>query len=97
MMKSVWFSPSSRLIVSKLKHALPRSFSSLTSGEYGLTDDQISFKELADTFAAAEFAPHAAKWDACKEFPEEALRKAADLGFAGDSLICCSRFFYYLC
>lgn len=49
----------------------------------GLTEEQLEYHNLASQFAAAEFEPHAARWDAEKEFPEEALRKAAELGFGG--------------
>lgn len=61
-----------------------RAFSSsVLGGNFGLTEDQLEFKSLAESFAAEEFAPHAAAWDEKKIFPEEALRKAASLGFAG--------------
>ncbi|CAE7818549.1 ACAD8, partial [Symbiodinium sp. KB8] len=49
----------------------------------GLTEEQLEYHNLASQFAAAEFEPHAARWDAEKEFPEVALRKAAELGFGG--------------
>ena len=48
-----------------------------------LTDDQIAFQDAARSFAEAEMAPHAAQWDAEKIFPEDTLRQAAELGFAG--------------
>jgi alkylation response protein AidB-like acyl-CoA dehydrogenase len=48
-----------------------------------LTEDQIAFQEAARSFAEAEMAPHAAKWDAEKLFPVDTLRQAAELGFAG--------------
>ena len=47
----------------------------------GLTKEQLEFQTVAQQFAAEEFAPHAALWDEKKIFPEEALRKAAALGF----------------
>lgn len=50
---------------------------------HGLTDTQLEFHNLATDFANAEFAPHAAQWDEEKMFPEAALQKAAELGFAG--------------
>ena len=53
------------------------------AGTIGLTDDQIALLDAAETFAAAEFAPNAAAWDANKTFPVDALRAAAELGFAG--------------
>lgn len=48
-----------------------------------LTEDQIAFQDAARTFAEAEMTPHAAQWDAEKIFPEDTLRQAAELGFAG--------------
>ncbi|ANK79790.1 MAG: acyl-CoA dehydrogenase [Rhizobiales bacterium NRL2] len=48
-----------------------------------LTEDQLAFQDAARSFAEAEMAPHAAKWDADKIFPEDTLRQAAALGFAG--------------
>jgi hypothetical protein len=38
---------------------------------------------VARAFAAAELAPHAARWDEDKHFPVDTLRQAAALGFAG--------------
>ena len=49
---------------------------------YELGEDQIAFQDAARAFAQAEFAPHAAQWDEEKTFPVEALRKAAEQGFA---------------
>jgi alkylation response protein AidB-like acyl-CoA dehydrogenase len=51
--------------------------------EFRLTDEQRAFQELARGFAREEFLPHAARWDDVCEFPSDALRKAAALGFAG--------------
>ncbi len=51
--------------------------------DFTLTDDQRAFQETARTFAREEMAPHAARWDAEKFFPEETLRAAAQLGFGG--------------
>jgi len=50
---------------------------------YGLTPEQIQLAEQCELFAENEFKPFAAKWDAEKIFPEEALRKAAGLGLGG--------------
>jgi len=44
---------------------------------------QEEFKRLAADFAARELAPHAARWDADKEFSVATLRAAASLGFGG--------------
>ncbi|HKO07033.1 MAG TPA: acyl-CoA dehydrogenase family protein [Alphaproteobacteria bacterium] len=51
--------------------------------DFELSEEQRAFQRVARDFAAAEFAPHAARWDEEKIFPEDALRKAAALGFAG--------------
>ncbi|MET0935377.1 MAG: acyl-CoA dehydrogenase family protein, partial [Luteibacter sp.] len=48
-----------------------------------LSDDQQAFRGVAHDFAMAEFAPHAAHWDAESEFPREAIGKAGELGFCG--------------
>jgi len=50
---------------------------------FDLTDDQRAIQDAASAFAAAELAPHSAKWDEEKHFPVDVLRKAAELGFAG--------------
>ncbi len=64
----------------QLQQALGR-FS--TTASAGLTDDQIEFQSVAESFARERLAPHAARWDAQSEFPVEVLREAAGLGFAG--------------
>ncbi|MGD9614821.1 MAG: acyl-CoA dehydrogenase family protein [Alphaproteobacteria bacterium] len=51
--------------------------------DFDLTEDQRAFQETARQFAQEEWLPHAPGWDEREEFPEEALRKAAALGFAG--------------
>ncbi|MBV9965587.1 MAG: acyl-CoA dehydrogenase family protein [Alphaproteobacteria bacterium] len=51
--------------------------------DFTLSDEQIAFQETARQFARDEWLPHAPGWDANEEFPVEALRKAAALGFAG--------------
>ena len=50
--------------------------------EFNLTDDQQAFADAARDFAQNEMAPNAGEWDAKHIFPEETLRKAAELGFA---------------
>jgi len=50
--------------------------------EFEFTQDQLAFQQLAKDFADLEFAPHAATWDKDFIFPVDALRKAAELGFA---------------
>jgi len=51
--------------------------------DFSLTDDQRAIEDAACAFAAAELAPHSARWDEEKHFPVEVLKKAAELGFAG--------------
>jgi alkylation response protein AidB-like acyl-CoA dehydrogenase len=48
-----------------------------------LSEEQEAFRAAARDFAEKELAPHAAHWDAESEFPREALRKGAELGFCG--------------
>lgn len=45
--------------------------------------EALELYNTAKKFADAEMAPHAAEWDEKHYFPEETLRKAAELGFAG--------------
>jgi len=51
--------------------------------DFELSDEQQAFQETARSFAHEKWLPHAAGWDARAEFPVEALRLAAALGFAG--------------
>ena len=51
--------------------------------DFSLSEDQRAIEDVARAFAAAELAPHAARWDEDKHFPVETLRQAAALGFAG--------------
>ncbi|HKT54179.1 MAG TPA: acyl-CoA dehydrogenase family protein [Caulobacteraceae bacterium] len=51
--------------------------------DFNLTEDQRAIQDMAREFAAAELAPHAARWDEEKIFPIETLRAAAGLGLAG--------------
>jgi alkylation response protein AidB-like acyl-CoA dehydrogenase len=51
--------------------------------EFDLSDDQRAIQNAARAFAAAEFAPHSARWDEEKIFPVETMREAAALGFGG--------------
>ncbi len=50
--------------------------------DFQLTDDQQAIFETARAFAAAELAPHSARWDEDKVFPVETMRAAAALGLA---------------
>ncbi|MCG8354737.1 MAG: acyl-CoA dehydrogenase family protein, partial [Kiloniellales bacterium] len=51
--------------------------------DFTLSEEQRAFQDMARDFAGREMAPHAARWDEDCIFPEEALRQAAALGFAG--------------
>ena len=51
--------------------------------DFELSDEQRAFAETAQTFAREEWLPQAPGWDERQEFPVEALRRAAALGFAG--------------
>ena len=51
--------------------------------DFSLTDDQRAIEDAARAFAAAELAPHSARWDEEKHFPVDVLRQAAALGFGG--------------
>src|SRR6202051_3534580 len=51
--------------------------------DFDLSDEQRAFAETARQFARDEWLPHAPGWDEREEFPEDALRGAAALGFAG--------------
>ncbi len=55
----------------------------MTLADLDLDADQRAFQDTARDFAATAFAPNAAAWDAQAEFPVDALRQAAALGFAG--------------
>ena len=50
---------------------------------FELSEEQSAFAQTARDFAAAEFAPHAARWDAEAIFPKEAIALAGELGFCG--------------
>ncbi|NMM79539.1 acyl-CoA dehydrogenase [Acidovorax sp. SRB_14] len=50
---------------------------------FELSEEQRAFAQTARDFAQAEFAPHAARWDAEGVFPKDAIAKAGALGFCG--------------
>jgi alkylation response protein AidB-like acyl-CoA dehydrogenase len=51
--------------------------------DFSLTDEQRAFQATARQLARDEMMPHARDWDEGEIFPEDALRKAAALGFGG--------------
>ncbi|HEY0525126.1 MAG TPA: isobutyryl-CoA dehydrogenase [Stellaceae bacterium] len=51
--------------------------------DFTLSEDQSAIQAAARAFAQGELLPHAADWDETETFPDEALRDAAALGFAG--------------
>ena len=51
--------------------------------DFELSEEHRAIQEAASAFAAAELAPHSARWDEDRLFPVDVLRKAAELGFAG--------------
>jgi len=51
--------------------------------DFTLSEDQSAIQAAARAFAQGELLPHAAHWDETETFPDEALRDAAALGFAG--------------
>lgn len=51
--------------------------------DFELSEAERAFQQVAREFAKNEIAPHAARWDEEKIFPEATLRRAAELGFAG--------------
>jgi alkylation response protein AidB-like acyl-CoA dehydrogenase len=63
--------------------ATPGVSAEISSMDFTLSDEQRAFQETARQFAVDEWLPHAPGWDEREEFPVEALRKAAALGFAG--------------
>ena len=50
---------------------------------FSLTEDQIVIRDMAQTFAAENLAPHAVEWDQTKHFPVDVMREAAALGMGG--------------
>src|SRR5712671_5065051 len=63
--------------------ATPGVSAEISSMDFTLSDEQRAFQETARQFARDEWLPHAPGWDQREEFPVEALRRAAALGFAG--------------
>lgn len=51
--------------------------------DFDFTEEQRAFQATARQFALDEMMPYVRDWDENETFPEEALRKAASLGFGG--------------
>jgi len=51
--------------------------------DFDFTEEQRAFQATARQFARDEMMPYVRDWDENETFPEEALRKAASLGFGG--------------
>ena len=51
--------------------------------DFDLPEDVIVVRDLARKFAADYIAPNARKWDEEQNFPDELVRKLAELGFLG--------------
>ncbi len=51
--------------------------------QFELDEDRAALQAAAQEFARERMAPHALRWDEEHLFPEEVLREAASLGFAG--------------
>jgi butyryl-CoA dehydrogenase len=50
---------------------------------FALTSEQEMIRDTARDFADKELAPNAGRWDEMREFPYDAVRKLAELGFLG--------------
>ena len=51
--------------------------------DFSLSNDQIAFKSMIQSFAIDKMAPYANKWDKEKTLPIDVLREAATLGLGG--------------
>jgi alkylation response protein AidB-like acyl-CoA dehydrogenase len=54
-----------------------------TAPQFSLNEEQIAVRDMARSFAADVFAPHAIAWDETKHFPVAEMRQAAELGMGG--------------
>ena len=52
------------------------------TNQFDLTEDQYAIQEMARKFTADAITPFAAEWDEKHIFPREAIKAAAELGFA---------------
>src|SRR6202046_3365325 len=51
--------------------------------QFSLGEEQIAVRDMARSFAAEVFAPHAVAWDEAKHFPVAEMRQAGALGMGG--------------
>lgn len=51
--------------------------------DFTLTEDQQAIKQVAREFAESEILPRRMEWDESQDFPMDAFRKMAELGFLG--------------
>lgn len=51
--------------------------------DFSLTEEQTAIRDMAESFAREEIAPHALEWDQNKHFPVDVIRNAASLGLGG--------------
>ena len=52
--------------------------------DFRLTDEQIAIRDMLRDFAKKEIAPTIMEFDETKSFPEEIIKKLADLGLMGE-------------
>lgn len=50
---------------------------------FTLTEEQTAIRDMAESFASDEIAPHALEWDQTRHFPVDVIRNAASLGLGG--------------
>lgn len=50
---------------------------------FTLTEEQTAIRDMAESFAGDEIAPHALEWDQTRHFPVDVIRNAASLGLGG--------------
>ena len=51
------------------------------TGQFQLNDDQLAIQEMAQRFTADNITPHAGEWDEQHHFPEDVIKRTAELGF----------------
>ncbi|WP_394728760.1 acyl-CoA dehydrogenase family protein [Altererythrobacter sp. GH1-8] len=51
------------------------------TGQFQLNDDQLAIQDMAQRFTADNITPFAGEWDENKHFPEDVIKRTAELGF----------------